>query len=117
VSRLVVDDQNHMSECTGAGAQLGQAYAWILYGYLGQNVYGLVLNVKPYRGPGQYSPPVAGIEVHSADAKQVWQSESQDPVSVTIDPGAMTGSIKSTLHNLTTDQPTLQVEGRWSCRP
>lgn len=117
MSRLAVDDTQHQSECTGTGSRGGGAYAATLYGYVGDAVYGVVLVVKPYRGPGSYAPSVAQVEVHSGDTQKVWQSSAADAVTLSVDDGELTGAVDATLHNATTNQATLQVKGRWSCKP
>jgi hypothetical protein len=117
MTRLSLDDPQHQSECAGTGSQRGDAYAATLYGYVGDDVYGVVLVVKPYRGPGSYAPGVAQVEVHSRDAQHVWQSGDGDQVTLTVDQDELTGSVDASLHNATTNQSTLQLKGRWSCRP
>jgi hypothetical protein len=117
LGRLAIDDPQHQSECTGNGSRSGGTFAATFYGYVGDAVYGVVLIVKPYRGPGSYAPTVAQVEVHSRDEQHVWQASDGDAVTLAVDAGEMTGSVDATLHNATTNQATLQIKGHWSCRP
>jgi hypothetical protein len=116
MTRLVLDDRRYQNECTGASSREGGTFAWTLYAYRGDSIYSLVLLVKPYQGPGTYSPPVVKVEVNSPDAQQVWQTEEGDPATVTVDSGELTGSINATLHSAA-GHSTLRVTGSWSCQP
>lgn len=115
MSRLAVDDQAAQSECTGTRSRAGGVWASTFYGYLGSDVFGVVVLIKPYRGPGSYGPPAVSVEVHSRDDQQVWQAGSD--LVVTVDGGEMTGQVRATLVNAASDQPSLRLQGRWSCQP
>jgi hypothetical protein len=116
MTRLVLNDMRYRNECTGASSRQGGTFAWTLYAYQGAQVYSLVLLVKPYRGPGTYSPPLVSVEVNSPDGQQVWQTEDGDPATVTVDRSELTGNIDATLHNAAS-RSTLRVTGGWSCQP
>jgi hypothetical protein len=115
MTELAIDDPANQNECTGTRSRAGGIWASTLYGYLGEGVYGVVLLIKPYRGPGAYGQPGVSVEVHSRDDQQVWQAGSD--LAVTIDVGEMTGQVKATLVSATSNQPSLQIQGRWSCQP
>src|SRR5919204_1524465 len=104
------------SECTERPRTTG-AWASTLYGYLGGRVYGVVVLVKPYNGPATYDGTEAQVQILSQDQQGVWQSVSGDQVSFTVDNGEQTGSMEANLHNLRSNQRSLKVQGRWSCRP
>jgi hypothetical protein len=118
VTRLVLNDATHQNECTGANSRQGGTFAWTLHGYLGDKIYQFVLLVKPYRGPSTYPASAATLEVHGSSDQQAWQTSSgEGNMTITVDDSELTGTIEATLHNLASDQPTLQVKGRWSCEP
>ena len=116
VTRLVRDDSRYRNECTGKATHRGGTFAWTLYAYQGDRIYGMVLLMKPYQGPTTYSSPVVRVEVHSPDGQQVWQTDDADAATVTVDTSELTGSINATLHSAANQSP-LRVQGRWSCRP
>jgi hypothetical protein len=116
VTRLVLDDTRYRSECTGKATHRGEAFAWTLYAYQGDRIYGMVLVMKPYQGPTTYSSPAVRVEVHTPDHEHVWQTDDGDAATVTVDSSELTGSIDATLHSAA-NQSILRVKGRWNCRP
>jgi hypothetical protein len=114
MTQLAVDDPASQSECTGTRSRAGGVWASTLYGYIGGRVYGFVVLIKPYRGPGVYGPPGASVEVHSRDDQQVWQAGNDLAVSVSGD--ELTGQVRATLVSAASNQPSLQLQGRWSCQ-
>lgn len=116
MSRLTAAGQGAASECTQRPRTTG-AWASTLYGYLGDRVYGIVVLVKPYNGPATYDGSEAQVQILSQDQQRVWQSIAGDHVSFTVDNGEQTGSVEANLHNLRSNQRSLKVQGRWSCRP
>ncbi|MDR0361051.1 MAG: hypothetical protein LBJ87_16520 [bacterium] len=115
MSRLTAAGQGAASECTQRPRTTG-AWASTLYGYLGDRVYGIVVLVKPYNGPASYDGSEAQVQILSQDQERVWESTAGDHVSFTVDNGEQTGSMEANLHNLRSDQRSLKVQGRWSCR-
>jgi hypothetical protein len=116
MSRLTAPEQGAESECTQRPRSTA-GWASSLYGYLGDRVYEVVVVVKPYNGPATYDAGGASVQVLSQDQQHVWQSLAGDQVSFTIDNGEQTGSMEATLHDLRSNQKSLQVRGRWSCQP
>jgi hypothetical protein len=115
MSRLTAAGQGTASECAQRPRTTG-AWASTLYGYLGDRVYGVVVLVKPYNGPATYDGTEAQVQILSQDQQRAWQSVSGDQVSFTVDNGEQTGSMEANLHDLRSNQRSLKVQGRWSCR-
>ena len=116
MTALMPQDSAAQSECTTRPRQ-GGSWASTLYGRVDGTVYGFMVLVQPYNGPGTYGESQTKVEVFTPDKKQAWESLSGDSVTFTVDNGEQTGSVEATLHNLDSNQMTLTVKGRWSCAP
>ena len=116
ISEAVPGDASRRTECTGATSRYAGAWASALYGPLGRDLYGLVIAVRPYRGPGTYRPPDVTVQVlRPADAAAVWQTAAGDAATFWVDAGEQTGALDATLTNLASNTTKLRVAGRWSC--
>ena len=116
MSLVTPGDAALRSECTGHNSRAAGAWASSLFGPVGADVYGLVVTVSQYRGPGTYVAPQASAQVHTPDNSAVWQTSDSDPATFTVDPDEESGSLDATLTNLASNKTKLQVRGRWSCR-
>jgi hypothetical protein len=91
-------------------------WASTLFGPVGAEVFGVVVLSSGYRGPATYDQGKASVQVYNPDKSRVWQSQSGDLVSFTVNPDEESGSMDATLTNLGTNKSKLKVSGRWSCR-
>lgn len=103
------------SECSGRNSRATGEWASTLFGPIGQGVYGLVVTVRSYRGPGAYQAPDVIVQVADAAGQAVWQTSGDDPATFTVGIGEESGSIDASLTNLLTNAAGVQVSGRWSC--
>jgi hypothetical protein len=115
---IVPDIGDQKSACSGAKARNGEPWSDYFYGTVdtGGQVWGVVILISNFRGPGSYQDTSAVIEVHSPDATSVWRSGSADKVKFTIDRNQQSGTIVATLTNATTGKPSLEVAGQWNCK-
>jgi hypothetical protein len=109
-------DANAPSECTGRNSRQAGAWASALYGPVGGDVYGMLVTVRPYRGPGVYRAPDVSVQVLRPDGSAVWRSGTGDAATFTVAPGEETGSVEASVTNLTNTSTKIQVSGRWTCR-
>ena len=116
MSLVTPGDRTLRSECTGHNSRAEGAWASSLFGPVGPDVYGLLVTVSQYRGPGTYVAPQASAQVHNADNSAVWQTLDADPATFTVDADEESGTLDATLTNLTSNKTKLHVRGRWSCR-
>ena len=118
MAAIVPDIGDQRSQCTGGRTHNGETWANLFYGTLdaGGDVWGVVFQIKNFRGPGTYQGSSITIEVHSTDAAKVWQSGSADKVTFTLDRSQQSGTVDATLTNATTGKSALQVTGNWNCR-
>lgn len=114
---IVPNQPGQRSECTGPNSKTSGNWASTLFGQVSNGVYGLVVTANPYRGPGSYAAGPAKVEIHSADQKQVWQSQTGDVVTFTVNNDEQTGTLDAALTNLSDGKTKLRVSGTWSCRP
>lgn len=103
------------SECTGAGSRTTGAWALTLFGPVGSQVYGVVISVQPYRGPGVYRQPALSVQVTLPDASKVWTGTSADPATLLIDANEQTGTIDATLTDVASNVTKLHLSGHWAC--
>lgn len=114
VTTIVPNQPGQQSECTGRNSKTGGRWDSSIYVQLSGTVYDLVISASPYRGPGSY--PAATVQVQSADGRQVWQTQSGDPVSFTVASDEESGTVDATLTNLADVKTKLSVKGSWTCR-
>jgi hypothetical protein len=115
---IVPDIGSQKSQCSGGRARNGDTWADLFYGTVDSSgeVWGVVFQIKNFRGPGTYQNASVTIEVHSIDATKVWQTSSTDKVTFVLDRGQQSGTIDANLTNATTGKDGLQVTGGWNCR-
>ncbi len=118
LNQVVTVDPNHTSECTGKNSRGGKAWASSIYGPIGGEVYGVVLTVSDYRGPGTYTQPQTSVQVNKpANPAAGWQSVQDDAVSFTVAADEESGTLDAQLHSLVSPgKVALKVTGRWTCR-
>lgn len=118
MAAIVPDIGDQHSQCTGGRTHNGGTWANFFYGTVdaGGDVWGVVFQIKNFRGPGTYQGSSITIEVHSTDATKVWQTGSADKVTFTLDRSQQAGTVDATLTNATTGKSGLQLSGNWNCR-
>lgn len=113
--RVVVSDAANRSECTGRNSRYGGAWASILYGSLGEQVYAVVVTVRPYSGPGSYRMPAVSVQVSKPDGTAVWQTSTGDTATFVVTSDEESGTVEATLTDLNTNTTKLGLSGRWTC--
>ncbi|MFZ0217557.1 MAG: hypothetical protein WAM30_16625 [Candidatus Dormiibacterota bacterium] len=116
MTTLSAQNSGAQSECTTRPRDSG-AWASTLFGPVDGTVYGFTVTVKPYNGPGTYGATQTTVQVFTLDKKQVWESQPGASLTFSIGNDEQTGSVEATLDNLSSNQPTLTIKGRWSCAP
>jgi hypothetical protein len=119
MSGIVADTTDQTSDCTGSKTHIGEKWADTFYGTLDSSgqVWGVVIEVANFSGPGTYLNNAAIVEMHSADISKVWQSRAGDKITFTIDRSQQSGTIDATLTNATTGKVAAQhITGTWNCR-
>lgn len=118
LTTIVPDVGDQRSQCTGGRTHNGETWADFFYGNVDASgdVWGVVFEIKNFRGPGTYQGSSVTVEVHSLDAARVWQSRSGDKVTFTLDRSQQTGTVDAALTNATTGKAGLQLKGNWNCR-
>ena len=114
---IVPDNGDQASECTGSRSRVGDTWAATFYGRVDttDRVWGVVLVIKNFRGPGTYKNGDVTVEVHSADLAQVWGVPG-DKVAFVMDRSQQSGTVDAKMTNATTGKATLQLTGRWNCK-
>lgn len=113
--QVVVGDQGTRSECTGRNSRYGGAWASTLYGTVGKEVYGVLVTVRPYAGPGSYRVPVLSVQVSRPDGSAVWQTSGGDTATFVVGSDEESGTLQATLTDLNSNTTKLRLSGRWSC--
>ena len=113
--QVVVGDQGTRSECTGRNSRYGGAWASTLYGTVGKEVYGVLVTVRPYAGPGSYRVPVLSVQVSRPDGSGVWQTSGGDTATFVVGSDEESGTLQATLTDLNSNTTKLRLSGRWSC--
>jgi hypothetical protein len=118
MAAIVPDIGDQRSQCTGGRTHNGDTWADVFYGTVDASgdTWGVVFQIKNFRGPGTYQGSSVTIEVHSTDTTKVWQSRSGDKVTFTLDRNQQTGTVDAALTNATTGKAGLQLAGAWNCR-
>jgi len=118
MSAIVPDIGDQRSQCTGGRTHNGETWADVFYGTVDSSgqPWGVVFQIKNFRGPGTYTNSSITVEVHSPDATKVWQTRSGDKVTFTLDRNQQSGTVDAMLTNATTGKAGLQVAGHWNCR-
>lgn len=113
--QVVVGDAAIRSECTGRNSRYGGAWASTLYGTVGKDVYGVLVTVRPYAGPGSYRIPAVSVQVSKPDGSAVWQTSSADTATFVVGSDEESGTLQATLTDLNSNTTKLRLSGRWSC--
>ena len=120
MSGIVPDTTVQQSQCTGAKARGGQAYADGFFGSLdgGGDVWQVIFLVGNYRGPGTYTQVDAtSVQVQStSDTTKVWQNVPSNPVKFIVNAGQRSGTVNATLTNAATGKVGVTLAGNWNCR-
>ena len=112
---VVEGDLATRSECTGRNSRYGGAWASTLYGTVDQDVYGLLVTVRPYRGPGAYRAPDVSVQVSKPDGSAVWRTSAGDSATFVVASDEESGTLQATLTDLNGNETKLRLSGRWSC--
>jgi hypothetical protein len=107
------------STCTGSKTHVGEKWADAVYGSIDSSgqVWGVVIYIANFSGPGTYVYGTIVVEMHSADASKVWQSREGDKVTFTIERNQQTGTIDATMTSAATGKVGAEhITGRWNCR-
>ncbi|GAC1473282.1 MAG: hypothetical protein PVSMB3_08030 [Candidatus Dormibacteraceae bacterium] len=108
-----------MSTCTGSKTHVGEKWADTIYGGIdaaGQ-IWGVVIVIDNFSGPGTYQDKAVKVEMHSVDNARVWQSGPGDKVTFTLERNQQTGTIDATMTSAATGKVGAErITGRWNCR-
>lgn len=117
MTALVAQSSQTPSACSERPVEAA-AWASTLYGAIGGTVYGFVVTVNPYNGPGTYTAAQAQVQLYNVgDQQKTWESLAGDTVAFTVHNDNLTGTVEATLTDLGSNEPTLKVNGAWSCAP
>jgi hypothetical protein len=119
MTAIVADSAGFASACTGSKSRVGDIWADTFYGTLDSSgsMWGLVLTVQNFSGPGTYAAGAITVEMHSADATQVWMTLTGDKVTFTMDRSQQSGTLDATMTSAGTGKVAAEhVTGRWNCR-
>jgi hypothetical protein len=119
MSAIVPDAGDIKSECTGQKSHVGDAWTDTFYGTVDASgdVWGVVIDIDSFSGPGTYLDGAVIVEMHSADTTKVWQSRAGDKVTFTIDRNQQSGTIDATMTSASSGKVAAQhITGRWNCR-
>ena len=107
------------SACTGAKPRAGQTWADEFYGVIDSsgNVWGVIVVINNYGGPGTYKGQAVAAEVHSTDNSKIWLNQAADAVTFTLDRTQQTGTVDAQLTNADSGKAgALHVTGTWNCQ-
>jgi hypothetical protein len=107
------------SECTGSKTHVGERWANTIYGYVdsGGQIWGVVMYIENFSGPGTYVDKAAVIVMSSADNSKVWRSGPGDKVTFTIERNQQSGTIDAGMTSAATGKAGAEkITGRWNCR-
>ena len=107
------------SECTGSKTHMGERWSDVVNGSLDASgqIWGLIILIDNFSGPGTYADKAVVVELHSADATKVWRSGAGDRVTFTIERNQQTGTIDASLTSATTGKAGAEkITGTWNCR-
>ena len=116
---IVPDTQTQQSECTGSRTHNGETWSTTFYGTVdaGGQVWGVVILVGNFRGPGTYINQSVMVEMHSPDTARIWASGSADKVTFIVMRNQQSGTLDATLTNATSGKVAAEhVTGTWNCR-
>ena len=119
MSAIVPDTLDYQTECTGSRTHNGETWSDAFYGVVDSSgqVWGLVVLIDNFRGAGTYTGSSVTIEMHSIDQAQVWESQSGDTLTITMDRSQQSGTIDATLTNATSGKSAAEhITGHWNCK-
>jgi len=119
MSGIVPDTLDYQTECTGSRTHNGETWSDSFYGFLDSSgqVWGVVLLIGNFRGAGTYANSSLTVQLHSIDNSQVWESQSGDTLTVTIDRSQQAGTIDATMTNSSSGKTAAEhVTGSWHCK-
>jgi hypothetical protein len=108
-----------MSTCTGSKTHVGEKWADTTYGSIDASgqIWGVVVVIENFSGPGTYSEKAIRVQLHSADNAKVWQNGVGDKVTFTIERNQQTGTIEAALTSAASGKAGAErITGRWNCR-
>ncbi|MDQ6772593.1 MAG: hypothetical protein M3024_06350 [Candidatus Dormibacteraeota bacterium] len=115
LNQVTAGENGMRTACTGPRGRAMQAYVLTVFGPVGKSVYGVQLTVNQYRGPGQYSAPLAGAQVFRPDNSAGWRAVDGDSVTVSVGPDEQSGQVQASLTNLGNNNSKLKLKGNWAC--
>jgi hypothetical protein len=116
---IVANDGDQQSACTGARPRVGQTWADEFFGLIDStgDVWGIDFVVLNYGGPGVYRDQGVAVEVHDAANLKVWENQTGDAVTFTLDHTQQSGSIDALLTNADSGKAGgLHLTGHWNCK-
>ncbi len=116
MQQVVAGDASMRSECSGRQSRYAGAWASMLYGPVGPDVYGVLVTVRPYRGPGSYRAPAVVVQVSRPNSTAVWQTSGSDQATFVVGADEEAGTVQATLTDLNSNTTKLRLSGRWSCQ-
>jgi len=119
MSGIVPDTSDYQTECTGSRTRNGETWSDTFYGVVesGGPVWGVVFLIDNFRGAGTYTSTSLIVEMNSADQSQVWESQSGDQVTLTMDRSQQSGTVDATLTDATSGKTAAEhIKGQWNCR-
>lgn len=119
MTAIVPDNGTQSSECTGARTHNGETWSDTFYGTVDSSgtVWGVVILINNFRGPGTYLNQDVTVEMHSVDTSQVWSSADGGKVNFVLARNQQTGTIDASLTNSSTGKAAAEhITGSWNCR-
>ena len=115
LTSVVPNQPGQANQSTGFNSKSTGKWVSQIFGPVATGVYGVIVTVDPYRGPGTYATGTS-VQVHSVDQKQVWEAQAGDAVKFGVNNDEQSGTLDATLTNLADNKGKLHVTGSWSCR-
>jgi hypothetical protein len=116
---IVADTGSQTSACTGARPRPGQNWADKFYGTIDSSgtIWGVFFVISNFGGPGVYQGTAITIEVNSIDNTKVWENQTGDAVTFTLDRTAQSGTIDALMTSASTGKGgALHLLGHWNCK-
>ena len=116
---IVADTSTQQSGCTGAKPRAGQTWGDQFYGVIDSSgeIWGIDFVIVNYGGPGVYRNQAVAVEVHDSSNLKVWENQSADSVTFTLDRTQQSGTIDAMLTNADSGKAGgLHLTGHWNCK-
>jgi hypothetical protein len=107
------------SECTGSKSHVGERWGVAIFGSVDSSgqVWGVVVYLDNFSGPGTYVDTAVRVVMSSADNAKAWQRDVGDKATFTIERNQQTGTIDATLTSAATGKAGAEhITGTWNCR-